>query len=448
MEKKLATDPKGIGYGIRQFSENLLALREFVDLIGPVLTQRSQEQVRENAKGLIPLIIAAQKLGVGEPLTVDREQKLREQFGSEIRLSPAPPKENGSEGLAIHVAGSGHDEFEAALRVLRRQNYHEELLYGNALVSLVSAAESFLARLLHLYFYRQPGTLGLKEKVFSLEDLQRFGSVEDAKSHLIDSRVEDVLRASLEDWITFFKTRVGLSMGYFEPHKDRLVEVAQRRNILVHNGGILNSIYMSRVSPELASRHKVGGRIYVSRNYLEEAISLVEQNFVLVGAELWKKLAPSDEGRADVLIDLAVEHLRAERWRVAEGFSYFTHADKGLSERTTLVGTVNYWLSLKSQKRFEDIRSEIEAADFSAKDEVFQLARATLLDQSEEVFRLLPEVLDTEKLSLEDLRTWPLFRALRDADRYAEFAAERGYVEPASSPAIGDENLSAEREET
>jgi hypothetical protein len=158
----------------------------------------------------------------------------------------------------------------------------------------------------------------------------------------------------------------------------------------------------------------------VDRPYLDEAIARFERCFTLIAAELWKQLDPCDEERGKVLVKIAYEHLLAERWDVAEGLSYFTMHDKQLPERDQLMGTVNYWQSLKWQGRFEEVQEEIAAADFSAKDELFRLAQLALLDREEEFFELLPSVLDSEKLPRRALAEWPLFREMRGSSEYME----------------------------
>ena len=200
---------------------------------------------------------------------------------------------------------------------------------------------------------------------------------------------------------------------------------------MVHNGGLADTVYMQKVPPDLRVGTKVGEVINVAPEYLARAIDLIETNFILIGAELWKKLAPADEQRSTVLIEIAFERLGTENWSVAEGLSFFVHKDKGVSERGRLVGQLNYWQALKWQGRFDDAdKKEMQETDFSAKDELFQLARYALLDETERFFRLLPTVLESKKLNKEQLLTWPIFREMRKANEFAKFVGTTDGVEP------------------
>ena len=311
--------------------------------------------------------------------------------------------------------------FEQALKTYIGTHHQQELLYRSSLITLTSTSEWFISQILHEYLERNTGIIYTKEKSFNLKDLEDFGTIEDARRYLIDSKIENLIRNSFEEWIEFFEKTVGLSMGYLKPHQNKLAEVYLRRNLIVHNGGRVNSIYRKKVATEFKDNFSLGDEVQVSPDYLDTSINLFELNFILIAAELWKKLAPKDEVRAKVLIELGFKHLSSERWLIAEGLSYFVMNDKQMPEMYQLSGKLNYWQSLKWQGCYEKVRSEVEKADFSAKEPLFQLARLALLDNNEQFFQLLPEILASKKLGYDDLETWPIFREMRKAPAYGPF---------------------------
>ena len=91
------------------------------------------------------------------------------------------------------------------------------------------------------------------------------------------------------------------------------------------------------------------------------------------------------------------------------------------SEKSQMYGQLNYWQSVKWQGRFEDVRKEVERADFSAKDPLYQLALLALDNKNERFFSLLPVVPRSEKLTLKDLKAWPIFREMREDPTYPSF---------------------------
>ena len=96
--------------------------------------------------------------------------------------------------------------------------------------------------------------------------------------------------------------------------------------------------------------------------------------------------------------------------------------DKMTPERDQLVGLLNYWQCRKWKGEYDAVSADIGKADFTAKDELFRLARFALLSDTEQFFALLPNVLKAEKLTTEQLRTWPIFREIRVAPEFAPFA--------------------------
>jgi hypothetical protein len=301
-----------------------------------------------------------------------------------------------------------------------RTSSHSEILYQNSLISLVSAGEWFLSQILHSQFDQYPNSAGIADKTLKLSDLQSFENMEDAQQYLIEQRVEDVLRGSFEEWVSFLKNHFKLEMGYIEKWQNKLVEIIQRRNLLVHNGGNINSIYRRKVAPELqiCDAKDAPLKLGVSEDYLTESIDVFEKSFVLIAAELWKKQKPEDENRSSVLNALAYQHLLSERWDIAESFSLFVKSDKQTPEISRLTGLINYWQSVKWQGRFEEVKKHVEQEDLSAKQEKFRLSRFALLDDEGQFFKLLPQVLKNGGITIEDLHIWPLFRNMREANAY------------------------------
>ena len=199
---------------IRQFSDNLNALREFTEVIRPVLESRFEEEVSRSASDLVPMMLAIAQLKPKEfDFSESQLKHLESLFDGDVKIEV---EEHGeARGKAsISVRGPGSEPFDAAMRRIGKVSYHSALLYRNSLIALVSAAEWFLSQILHQHFDKYPQSAGVEQKTLSLRELQTFESVEDARRFLIDSVVEEVLRGSFDDWMSFLKQRLNLSMGY------------------------------------------------------------------------------------------------------------------------------------------------------------------------------------------------------------------------------------------
>lgn len=405
------------------FSENLNNLRDFVAMVSSFLDKKNKEEIKKNANHLLPLFFAIHKLNPDD-LNIDEEAmlKIEEKLGSEIKIELIE-EEDGSEkkGVKFRVEGEDQKKFSEAMNLFKADHHRKAALYCNSLISLVSSVEWFLAQLIHKHYKENPGIVGSKEKQFNLDELSAFDSMEDARNFLIEKTVESVLRGSVQEWLEFLKSKLKLSMGYIDEHKAHLIEATQRRNLLVHNGGVVNRIYLANYPKDYGEPPKIGENIQVSYDYLYKTISIFERCFLLIAAELWKKVDANNKDRGKLLINLAFEHLVSERYDIAESLSLFTTKDKTLQESDQLYAKINFWISKKYGNSFEDIRQDIEKEDFSAKSKLFILAKNILLSDFDEAIKDIEYLLNhNEDFSFKEVKNWPLFKEFREQPLYNE----------------------------
>lgn len=377
---------------------------------------------------MIPLRLAISASGHDptQILAPDKEEELKAKFGSLVTIS-----DTADGGHEIDVPGEAGKRFRDAITGLSRNSSYQVLLYRNCLISLISSAEWFLSQVLRRFFEAHPDAASIKEKTLTLEDLRKIGSISDAESYLITLRVDEIMWGGFEDWIKFLRNTVKLSMGYLTEDEEALIEVFQRRNVMVHNNGVVHPSYISKVKEDLRPGVEAGKPLPVTPDYLAQAISLVEKNFVLIAAELWKKLAPKDAMRANILNDITMKALFAERYVVACGASRFVMEDKQLTEKDLDYGRLNYWQTMKWNGKFEEVHCKISEADFSAKDDLLQLARLVLLDDFDRALPLIEPTLQSGKLKVDYLETWPIFREFRKDSRIALIIEEKRSKESA-----------------
>lgn len=416
---------------IMSFSQNLNNLRDFVDMVSSFLDEKNKEEIKENAEALLPLMFAMHKLNPKEsPLDEDEFSRIEKKIGSGFKVSLIDEDEDAEggeesksnkKGIKFKLEGDGNKSFSEAMKVIKADQHRKTALYCNSLISLVSSVEWFLAQLIHKYYKENPGIVRSREKQFSLEELASFETVDDARNYLIEKTVESVLRGSIQDWIEFLSSKLKLSMGYLNEHKDYLIEVTQRRNLLVHNGGVVNRIYLSNLPNSYKDIPKIGDNIHISSEYLNKAISTFERCFLLIAAELWKKVGANNEERGKLLINLSYEHLVSERYEVTESVSLFAANDKSLQESDRLYAKINYWIAKKYGSDFESVKQEIIDEDFSAKSRLFILAKKVLLGDFEGASSDIKYMLDHDgKFTLEEIKLWPLFKEFREQEIYNE----------------------------
>lgn len=380
--------------GIKQYANNLDALREFVEVLAPVLQKRSLLGMKKNKAAIDPLRIMIEKA-----------------------------QAQGDDKIDSDLMGNINDELKSIMSNLittEKSIYHYRLLYRVSLITLVSTTEWFVSELLHAFFELHPEALDIDKKSLSFKELTELDSVDGARAYLLDKAIEDVLRGSIEDWLKFLKERLSLSMNYVDQEaRDQLVETSQRRNLLVHNGGRINSLYLTRVAEHLRWEEP-SDMVEVSEDYLSERISTFERAFILIGAELWKKKRPSDEERYNVLFEITWRHLQAERWEIARSLTQFGMNDKQLPESDQLIQRFNYWQCQKWLGCFDEVESEVREVDLSAKEPRFRLGQLALLDNDTDFINLAKTMIEKKDLTEEDLQSWPIFREMRKKAAFKE----------------------------
>ena len=432
---------------ITDFNESLLALRDFVTLIDPFLS----EKVDEHNKHVSPLIASALvdelitngNLTEGEELDkfIAAQSRINEDIQTLYSDIPSATVQkidedgDGKRSLTIQIK-SKDQVIGKHIDNLKKTRKHIDLLYTNALISTLSSVEWFFSQLLHLFYDKYPDSAGIDKRSISLIELKSFETIRDAEKHLIDLKIEEIIRGNFESWIALLKSDLKLGLGYLNDINDELVEIYQRRNLLVHNGGIINSIYYSKVNPKNRTGLQIGQKLKINKEYLDNSINKLQKSFILIGAELWKKVESDNTNRSEILTDIVYENLLYSRWDLAEGLCYFILKDPVTSPVDKAIAQLNYWLCQKEKGNYKTIESELKKADYSDKKEIFQLGLYALRNEIEEFFKILPIALDSKQINIERLEEFPIMRKVRETIQYQEFKENSKYFKQEDSVVI------------
>lgn len=158
---------------IIDFNENIIALRDFVDLIDPFLTKKMEE----HDKYIRPFVVSAlvdEVLEKGEDINDEHKQLMidyKEEVSKNIieKFEEIPDikfgrKTHGSKSEIFASIPISDNKFSQHFENLNKNQNHIELLYTNALISTLSSVEWFFSRLLHYFYDRHPESEGFKKK--------------------------------------------------------------------------------------------------------------------------------------------------------------------------------------------------------------------------------------------------------------------------------------------
>lgn len=146
------------------------------------------------------------------------------------------------------------------------------------MTGLISSLDYHLAAIYRIIIGARPHIVFESDKKISAADILALASLDDFKTRLIEQEVESVSRRPFEDQVKWVEKLIGLdSIKKTFERWPELIEVMERRNLFVHNGGFVNERYIDNINRNGNSIEglKVGDELHVTRVYYNKAVSVV-----------------------------------------------------------------------------------------------------------------------------------------------------------------------------
>lgn len=419
------------------FILNIHSVRVFNEQIGPVADEHDQTVHRELAETLYQVIPQIRELE--EP---DVELVVSSN-GDEANDTSQGDTETQEEPRRITIDPESLRVVTRAIRASRKRSPGQgPLLRQGALTTLLSFFEVLIAELVQLYYSMYPKALS-EDQALTLSTLRELGitSVEDVEKYLASAIADKLLyNKSLKDQLAYFsKQPLGVNIRSLEPELKSLVEIAQRRHLLVHNKGVVNRQYLSKVDDELVQEYAVeeGERLFVTEGYLDAAIDTM----YVVGLSLvqlcWRHWHKSSREEADAFIVNSVlyESLREERFELVRRMAERSKEIRYSKDQWKWMATVNHAIALKGLERPMEMESVLSSIDWSTSPLEFRIALHALRNEEEEFYQLLPRAVAAEEMERWKLVDWPVFAHQRGTEQFAE-ALERHF--PSDTPSCSE----------
>lgn len=413
---------------LNNYISNIEALRTYVSCVEPILISNGEESLKCDKNVLLFIVSNLAK-------SLKEDDTIKGSFGENIEklIQENEEKLNDASELRKSIKTRKVISFMDSLLVYGKQF---DVLFQGSLISLIVYFELLISKLLTLHIKKYPKILN--SKTLSLEEIYQFGSIDDAQKYLIDKEVEDIMRGSFNKWYKFLSETVKLPLECININKDLMVEIFQRRNLIVHNDGIVNSIYLKNVSDELILNLKKGDKISVEKNYLINSIDLLEKVGIQILLNYWLKGEKNGIKRIQILIDIAYELLLKEKWESCIVFYEHLLDEEQISSSDRIICKINYWLCMKSIGNIEVVMSEIEKTDLSATRQYFLLGVYALKDDYDEFFKLLDKLYPHE-IDIDSIKEWPILNNIRETDMYNDFLISIGKEDILDLVAINEE---------
>lgn len=290
----------------------------------------------------------------------------------------------------------------------------EEILYSGSLMLLVTYFENLLAGILKKDFIRHPERASLGEKSVSYKLLSKIENIQDIRDILIEQEVTNIMYGNLSDWKRFFQKSMKLDVALWEEKFDVIEEIFSRRNLFVHNNGVINNTYLNKTNSH--NKKKIGEYVGISREYIDKALDIIEFLGISLIIEIWMKEFADDENETKTIINIIYdEYLETERWEMAKYFYQICLHSKKICTADRILCQINYWQCCKWEGEYDKVKNEIENLDISAYKPMYILGVLSLKEDYEKFFEIFDKQDDVGEI---ELREWPLFRELRNSEEY------------------------------
>jgi hypothetical protein len=417
---------------LRQFKMTMDAVLEVIEALTPHV-----ESLDESPDRRIPLPPMSERGAERMSAALEQLNNRVNQGDSDAEHESKPTHLEG-EDLELFTDGlrAAYEDQPGALRAVgealqtvvampQRQN----LLHASLLTMAVGTLETAIAGVGTQHYALHPDALPADEKEFSLSELAQFDDIQDARIAAISRKVEDLMRSGFDAWDKWFRGLLKSDFDELAANRAVLNEAIQRRHIVVHNGGRVSRQYLAKV-PEAEA--KIGNDLRINRAYLEAAVDEITIFGLRLILTAWVKWSPDKDEASGQALDIVYEQLVDGRNEAASCIAE-TALGFPADERQRLSLQINRWQARKRTEGIEVIRMELEAWDTSALSPLYEVAKSVLLDDFESSFALIPHLIDQGDLKEKELRDWPLFREVRDHERWPE-------IEVLLPPAQDDED--------
>ncbi len=327
-----------------------------------------------------------------------------------------------------------------------RLTQQPRILSESVLIMLLVMYEDAISSIYKYLIDKYPQAF-LSDKSIKYSELISMNSnIEEIKQRFIDKEIDGIMREPISNWYDSFKKRQKASFLFAENLFEEFKEIYYRRNIIVHNQGIVNDIYLSNIkNPNV----RTGERLNVDSHYIEKAFSIT--NLILVDTFFGlRRVADDNDELSDWISEYGYNCLVEKKWKQAQYIFQVLLQDEKMKDIDRFIAQINYWIAIKNIEGVSAIQKEVISLDVSAMKIMFSVAKEALLDNHQKVSDLLDICLEKREIPAYYIQTWPLLNEFRACDEYKRFVErhrdemEIGEYEPSTDT---EEFLSVASEE-
>ena len=299
---------------------------------------------------------------------------------------------------------------------------YNKCMENAALNSLIVLFEDFLSDIYRLLVMHSPEKY-FKLKQISLFEVIKAKDINDVINNQIDVEVEN----KMFDAVKTLKDVCEIENIDISKNENLVLdyeELNARRNVCIHNRGIVNDKYLAVINNKQSI--KKGDFLNTELKYFIDAIDLIYKIELSLAFELCVKFSDIkdtlgwDQDLSDVIFD---DLLCCKKYNVCKHIYKIMSKCKNFDFEHKTMYRINYINSCKQLKENEEVEKELSNLDLSIAKKEFEIAKLCLQDKNKEVYDKIKE--DYPKTyNAETIRDWPIFIDFRKSEYYSKLQEE------------------------
>ncbi|WP_147589315.1 hypothetical protein [Clostridium paraputrificum] len=303
-----------------------------------------------------------------------------------------------------------------ALTEKAKNSLKRNILLRSALMSLIIYFEGTISDLFKFLINKNPDMV-TNDKMLSFKQIKEFGSIDSAVEYLIENEIESIMRASFDTWYKTLNSKFKTNIEFTKDDIITLTEIILRRNLFVHNGGIVNNLYLKKVDESKRRNIKKGDSLTVDIPYIIRSIEIIRRMGNEILLKTYKKLDTNSEYYWDTLFNIGYKDLMKGRYTNAKSIFYFLSKDKNVKYADILVAKANYFIASKELNEYDKIKAEVEAIDITAFSDRYKAVFLAIKDKTDECIKVIKRAYPKEIKKLE-IQEWPAFKKVREQKEF------------------------------
>lgn len=355
-------------------------------------SERNRDELQKEVNGELNKLLRKHNITLSE-----FNEKVKEEIASDTKLA-----------IKLNTLQEKMDFYLKAL----------QQIYLNSLENTICSFENFVANVFIVFYSKNSSALNNKSIKF--EYINDSSSLEEARNIFIKNEVEELMRKSIKDIFTNISQELNIKLDYYKKHSLQILEAFYRRNIFVHNNGVVNKTYIT------LSKNPYGLSEGDLAQITEDYIYSITTYLLLLAVEMVTSLTNKshfteesfDEENNKMSTIAFVNYLQKEDWVFAKEFYEILNSNKYLSDVSQDAYNLNIMLCDKKMGNLT--LEEIKKQKWSSKKDFLLSGYYGLSEEYEKLSKLLIKNCDDDEfgIGIDEINTWPIFIDFRLSEYY------------------------------